>query len=132
MALSLATTIDGLRLFFCESLPLETAVRLTPRMRPSLRMTFELVWFDDLEFRIGRAGGVLLDGQCVVGSIGRLNELTILPAYRGRGLAVEMIVAWAMRNPWHLPQGSVKRSRHGAAAYRQAWPRLEAFYTNLL
>lgn len=82
---------------------------------------YQTVQIENLEFRINRSGGVLLDGNEVVGSIGRLNELAVMPEYRGRGLAVKMIILWAMANPWYQPRKIVYRTQHGAAAYREAW-----------
>jgi len=125
--------LELVKRFFTEPRMTDKAIQIAPHMRKSLAEDAKSIALDGLEFRVNRNGGVLLDGERVVGSIGRLNKITLDVEYRGRGLAVAMIKHWAMNNRWYVPSDVVMRTQNGATAYRRAWEGgLADFYAEVL
>jgi GNAT superfamily N-acetyltransferase len=100
-----------------------TRVSVMLRVRPSLEIIDAEPFMDNFTMKMNHNGGAVFDGDTLIASIGRFDNLTVHEDYRGQGIATELVYQMIAHNPDNLPARKATRTAWGAKAYQAAWTR---------
>ncbi len=106
--------------FFNKSTLIEN-VRSNLRLRSSLKDVVAVPFLTKYLVKINDNGGAVFDGIKLIASIGRLNDLVVDPAYRGQGIATNLILQWIIHNSDFKAEFKPIRTAFGQKAYTEAW-----------